>query len=87
MWQIDLNAHIKSAEQIAGRNLTHTEWQQFIGGRYRRTFRDLPDGVARSADAREHDSETDLATDPDSPKNFLDRWRQPGNDCSLNYPA
>ena len=77
VWHIDLNAHIKSAEQIAGRNLTHTEWQQFIGGRYRRTFGDLPDG-ARSEESHDVDSETISPRSPSNPKSLLDRWRERG---------
>jgi hypothetical protein len=55
VWHIDLNNLIKMAEQIAGRNLSLSEWQQFFGKEpYRRTFPDLPDGagVAEAHEAR-----------------------------------
>jgi WD40 repeat protein len=46
VWDIKLNSLIKKAENIAGRNLTYPEWQQFFGQEpYRRTFPDLPDGA------------------------------------------
>ncbi len=64
VWQIDLNNLIKKAEQIAGRNLSHSEWQQFfVQEPYRRTFPDLPDG-AGVAEAREAQSGTGSATAP-----------------------
>ncbi len=64
VWQIDLNNLIKKAEQIAGRNLTYWEWQQFFGQEpYRRTFPALPDG-AGVAEARGAQSGTGSATAP-----------------------
>jgi WD40 repeat protein len=45
VWQLDLNILVKKAEQIAGRNLSHPEWEQYFGEEpYRRTFPGLPDG-------------------------------------------
>jgi len=56
VWHIELNNLIKKAEQIAGRNLTYLEWQQFFGQQpYRRTFPDLPDGTG-VAEARQAQS-------------------------------
>jgi WD40 repeat protein len=46
VWDLDLNKLIKLAEQIAGRNPSNSEWQQFFGQqKYRRTFPHLPDGT------------------------------------------
>jgi WD40 repeat protein len=59
VWVIDRDELIKRAEQVAGRNLTHAEWQQFFGSElYRRTFPNLPDGtgVAEARHAQESTS-------------------------------
>ena len=42
-WTLDQNALLTQARRIAGRNLTHQEWNQYFPGKlYRKTFDDLP---------------------------------------------
>jgi WD40 repeat protein len=43
-WDLRPTSWEAKACQLAGRNLTHDEWDQFVGGDYRRTCPRWPDG-------------------------------------------
>jgi hypothetical protein len=44
IWDLRPTTLAERACELAGRNLTKSEWQQFVGGDYRRTCPQWPDG-------------------------------------------
>lgn len=43
-WDLDPEVWVERACALVGRNLTEQEWSDYVGGAYRRTCPDLPDG-------------------------------------------
>jgi hypothetical protein len=46
VWDLRPSTLVDKACTVAGRNLTRDEWRQFVGGEYRRTCPQWPEGVA-----------------------------------------